>query len=144
MPESRERPSSTDGEAVYEEYILGVRIVEEVPGDGSGPHYRFEAPEHVGITFDDPETATLYADVYFDVNGFEEAATGERGIPPEIVQAGQDTLASYFLTQPYADRAWVSSFFGVNPEKVERYADWVRERAEEIRSRAVEEGVARC
>jgi hypothetical protein len=37
---------------------------------------------------------------------------------------------------------WVASFFGVKPEKVERYAERVRKRAEEIRSTAREEGVA--
>ena len=142
MAQSRVSMDDAEAGAVYEAYILDVRIVEAPHGDESGPRYRFEAPDHVGFTFDDPEMATLYADVYFDVNGFEEASTGERGVPPEIVQAGQDTLASYFLTQPYADRAWVSSFFGVTPEKVERYADWVRERADEIRSRAIEENIA--
>ena len=59
----------------HREYVMDVRIV-EVEREG-GPAYRFEAPEHEGETFDDPENAELYADVYFDVNGFEEAGTGE-------------------------------------------------------------------
>jgi len=116
---------------VYREYVLDVRIVEF--GDSEGPAYRFEAPEHEGITFDDPEAAELYADVYFDVNGFEEAGTGERGVPPVIIQAGRDTLAAYFLTQETIDEHWVGSFMGVQPGKILRYASRVRDRAANIR-----------
>ena len=73
--------------------------------------------------------AELYADVYFDVNGFEEAGTGERGVPPEIIQAGRDTLSAYFLTQPYTDLNWVASFYGKTPPEIERYVATVRKRA---------------
>jgi hypothetical protein len=118
---------------VYREYVLDVRIV-EVDGDDGDVRYRFEAPRHEGRTFENPEMATLYADVYFDVNGFVEAGTGDRGVPPEVIQAGRDTLAAYFLTQPYADRHWVSSFYGKETTVVERYADTVRHRAREIRA----------
>ncbi|WP_396611453.1 hypothetical protein ACH9L7_14780 [Haloferax sp. S1W] len=122
---------------LYREYVLGVRIVEyRVPETGER-RYRFEAPEHEGIEFDDPELATLYADVYFDVNGFVEAGTGERGVPPEVIQAGRDTLAAYFLTQPYTDKNWVASFYGKKRARIERYIAAVRRRAQEIR-----EGVA--
>lgn len=131
--------TGTEG-TVFKEYILGVCIVEHRPPDGE-PRYRFEAPQHKGITFDDPDLAELYADVYFDVNGFEEAGTGERGVPPEIIQAGRDTLAAYFLTQPGTDENWVASFYGVKPSKVERYVSWVRERAAEIRAGAREQGM---
>ncbi len=125
---------------MYREYVLDVRIV-NVPNPGEdGSQYRFEAPEHVGIAFDDPEAAELYADVYFDVNGFREEGTGERGVPPEVIQAGKDTLAAYFLTQPGIDRNWMASFYGVKPEKIDRYVSWVRERAEEIRAGVAERG----
>jgi hypothetical protein len=134
-----ERTTATDETAVYREYVLDVRIVERE--DEEGVRYRFEAPEHVGVTFDASEKAELYADVYFDVNGFEEAGTGDRGVPPEVIQAGRDTLACYMLTQPYADTNWVASFYGVKPEKIERYRSWVHERAEEIRQGVVEQGV---
>jgi hypothetical protein len=133
-----DRPTDGD-EQIYREYILGARIVEESPTDRS-PVYRFEAPRHEGRVFDDPETAELYADVYFDVNGFEEAGTGERGVPPEIIQAGRDTLVAYFLTQPYTDLRWVASYYGEKPEKIQRYAARVRKRAEEIRQGAAERG----
>ena len=102
--------------------------------------YRFEAPQHRGIEFSDPDSATLYADVYFDVNGFEEAGTGHRGVPPEIIQAGRDTLASYFMTQPDVDEHWVASYYGLKPEKVTRYVSRVRKRAEKIRTGAKEQG----
>lgn len=118
----------------YREYVLDVRIREVEPADVDGPRYRFEAPEHVGVTFEDPEMATLYADVYFAVNGFVEAETGERGVPPEIVQAGKDTLAAYLTVQTSVD--WVASFYGAEPTRIERYISWVREQAVEMRQAA--------
>ncbi|MFC4405609.1 hypothetical protein [Haloarchaeobius iranensis] len=135
---NRERPNGT--ESVVSEYVFDVRIV-EVTGDSGETRYRFEAPQHCGREFESRELAELYADVYFDVNGFEEAGTGERGIPPEVVQAGRDTLAAYFLTQPYSDAQWVASFYGRRPEKVERYAERVRTRADEIREQVRERGL---
>ncbi len=133
-------PTTGMEESVHREYPLDVRIVEYRRPD-SPPRYRFEAPHHEGRTFEDPDTAELYADVYFDVNGFEEAGTGERGVPPVIIQAGRDTLAAYFLTQPHVDEQWVGSFMGVQPGKIERYASRVRKRAENIRNRIVERGL---
>lgn len=121
---------------VYREYLLGVRIVTVDETDGNGAQYRFEAPDHRGVHFDDPDSAELYADVYFDVNGFQEEGTGDRGVPPEIIQAGRDTLAAYFLTQPYTDLNWIASFYGKRPPEIERYIETVRKRAEEIRTGA--------
>jgi len=138
---SDDPPTVERDESVFEEYVLDVRIVKVVPATEDDPQYRFEAPHHEGITFDDPDLAELYAAVYFDVNGFEEAGTGDRGVPPAIIQAGRDTLAAYFLTQPGTDVNWVASFYGVKTSKVERYASWVRERAAEIRAGAAERGV---
>ena len=136
--EERGGTAPDDGETVYEAYVLGVRIIEVEAGDGT--RYRFEAPEHVGVTFEDPETATLYADVYFDANGFQEEGTGELGVPPAIVQAGRDTLVAYFLTRPYGDRYWVASFYGTKPEKIERYVSRVRKRAAKVREGVAERG----
>jgi hypothetical protein len=137
--QTSDEPTQERGETVYEEYVLGVRVVEY--DDGDGPRYRFEAPEHVEVTFEDPELATLYADVYFDANGFQEAGTGEIGVPPAIIQAGRDTLVAYFLTQPYADRNWIASFYGEKPERIERYVSRVRKRAAEIRDGVAERGM---
>ncbi|KZN24038.1 hypothetical protein A4G99_06090 [Haladaptatus sp. R4] len=126
---------------VHREYLLGVRIVTVDGADGNGTQYRFEAPDHRGVRFDDPDSAELYADVYFDVNGFQEEGTGDRGVPPEIIQAGRDTLAAYFLTQPYTDLNWVASFYGKRPPEIERYIETVRKRAEEIRTGAAGMGM---
>ena len=130
---------STADSATYRDYILDVRIVERTTP--SGTVYRFEAPHHEGIEFDDPETAKLYADVYFDVNGFDERNVGEEGVPPAIIQAGRDTLAAYFRTQSYGDITWIASYYGIKPEKAERYVDRVRKRAAKIREGAAERGI---
>lgn len=133
--------SVSDDESIHKEYVLDVRILEHTPPDGGDPQYRFDAPQHTRITFDDPDTATLYADVYFDTNGFQEAGTGDRGVPPEVIQAGRDTLAAYFLTMPATDVNWVASFYGKRPPKIERYVASVRQRAREIRANAAERGL---
>jgi hypothetical protein len=133
--------TTDEQESIHREYILDVRIVEINPSGGDDPRYRFEAPQHEGREFDDPEMAELYADIYFCTNGFEEAGTGERGVPPEIIGAGRAVLASYFLVQPWTDRNWVASFFGRKPHRVRKYTEWVRGRAEEIRTGAEEQGM---
>ncbi|RDZ48482.1 hypothetical protein C5B86_05430 [Haloferax sp. Atlit-19N] len=133
MSNSASHPTERQSERAYRTHPLGVRIVEYDDPDGDGRRYGFRAPDHAGREFDDPDTAALYADVYFDVNGFVEAGTGDRGVPPEVIQAGRDTLAAYFLTQPYADADWVASFYGKKRARIERYTAAVRRRAEEIR-----------
>ncbi len=138
-PTNSDAPINGDG-SVHASYAFGVRIHEEASPDGV-PVYRFEAPHHEGIAFDDPDTAELYADVYFDVNGFQEAGTGDRGVPPAIIQAGRDTLVGYLLTQADTGRNWVASYYGEKPEKIDRYVARVRKRARLIRERAAERGL---
>ncbi|QDX39389.1 hypothetical protein FQU85_00270 (plasmid) [Salarchaeum sp. JOR-1] len=120
--------------------MLDVRIVERTTDDGETV-YRFEAPNHKGKEFADPDAAELYADVYFDVNGFVEEGVGERGVPIEVVQAGRDTLIAYLLTWPTTDADWVASFSGRRPEKIRRYSRRLQERAESIREKIVAQGV---
>jgi hypothetical protein len=134
-------PPRTDDTTVYREYILNVRIVDADSPDADDGRYRFEAPHHEGRSFDDPELAELYADVYFDVNGFEEAGTGKRGVPPTIIQAGRDTLVAYLFTQPHTDVYWLASFYGEKPEKIQRYINRVRKRAKQIRDGARDHGL---
>jgi hypothetical protein len=134
-----ENPTGTEDAPVYREYILGVRIRETE--EEAITRYRFEAPDHEGITFEDPEKAELYADVYFDTNGFVEAGTGERGVPPTVIQAGRDTLAAYLLTQPGIDVDWIASFFGRRHGQIKKYVSLVEDRAEEIREGAAERGM---
>ncbi|MFC7070144.1 hypothetical protein [Halobaculum lipolyticum] len=135
-----EEPPIDQPTRTHREYVLDVRIVERATEDGETV-YRFEGPHHAGIEFDDSGTAELYADVFFDVNGFDEDGVGDRGIPPAIVQAGRDTLVAYFLTQSYADRNWIASYYGLKPEKVSRYVNRVRKRAERIRGGVEERGL---
>jgi hypothetical protein len=127
-------------ESIYEEYVLGVRVVETTTESGES-RYRFETDTHRGREFEDPDTATLYADVYFCTNGFEEAGTGDRGVPPEIIGAGRAVMAAYFLTQPSIDQHWVASFFGVKPHRIREYTEWVRENAAQIREGAADRGM---
>lgn len=121
--------------STYAAYPLDVRIVEE-PGDETTT-YRFEAPDHVGATFADPEMATLYADIYFAVNGFVEEGTGERGVPPEVIGAGKHVLVAYMVTQTSV--GWVCSFVGTEAERVQRFVDWTREQGAEVRTKAADE-----
>ena len=134
------RSEPIEDETVYREYILDVRIVEH--STPARTAYRFEAPHHCGVDFDDPEKAELYADVYFDVNGFDEEKVGEEGVPPAIIQAGRDTLAAYFHTQSYGSINWIASFYGFKPERTQRLINRVRKRATNIREGAAERGVA--
>lgn len=129
-----DQPPDCDHET-YEEYPLGVRIIEE--SDDGKSRYRFAAPDHVGVTFADPDMATLYADVYFAVNGFVEDETGERGIPPEIVGAGKHVLAAYMVTQ--MSIGWVSSFIGTEAERIQRFISWTRDQGAEVRAKAAAE-----
>ncbi len=140
MSRSNEPTTPTGTESTFREYILGVRITERTSPDGDDV-YRFEAPQHREIEFTDPDLAELYVDVYFDVNGFEEAGTGERGVPPAIIQAGRDTLVAYLLTQPHTDVYWLASFYGEKPEKIRRYVSRVRKRAARIREGAQQRGI---
>jgi hypothetical protein len=138
MSPANNRQTDRPEEPIYREYILDVRIVE-----GGESQYRFEAPQHEGRVFDNPERAELYADVYFDVNGFEEAGTGTRGVPPVIIAAGRDTLAAYLLTLPGTDLHWVGSFFGRKPSRIKQYTATVQERAAEIRAGAEDRDIDR-
>ena len=132
--------TGTETDTTHREYGFNVRITKQVTDTGETV-YRFDAPYHDGVEFDRPETAELYADVYFDVNGFDENGVGERGVPPEIIQAGRDTLVAYFHTQGYGDIEWIASYYGVKPEKVERYINRVRKRAGKIREGAADRGL---
>jgi hypothetical protein len=132
MSKTDERSSEAAHESIYEEYVLDVRILETTTESGE-TRYRFEDGTHRGREFEDPDIATLYADIYFCTNGFEEKGTGDRGVPPEVIGAGRAVLASYFLTQPSVDQHWAASFFGVKPHRIREYTKWVRENAEQIR-----------
>lgn len=134
-----EQPDGARAGTVVEEYVLDVRI-RELPADDGGHAYRFEAPEHCGKTFDDLETARIYADAYFAANGFQEEGTGELGVPPGVIAAGKDVTVAYLLTRPDASTVWVASYYGTAPHYVELWLDWTRRRAAEIRAEVREDG----
>ncbi|SHG48255.1 hypothetical protein [Halobaculum gomorrense] len=129
----REHRSPTVEESTYREYVLDVRIVERRSPDGA--EYRVEIPDGEVVDFEDAEDAEVFVDVFFDVNGFEEVGTGDRGIPPEVVQAGGDTVAAYLLTMSGTDLHYVASFCGKRPGQIQRRVEAVRGRAAEIRDR---------
>ena len=132
------RDSSATDEHVYKSYTHDVRII--AVKDEYGPDkYRFEGPVHQGKTFDDPDTAELYAAVYFDVNSFREEKTGERGIPPAVARSGQDSLAAYRVTQSGTSIEGVATSWGITPESVATYLSRVRSRASD-RVRELREG----
>lgn len=139
MSKTDHQPTDAADDPVYEQYVLDVRIVETETEAGES-RYRFEAGDHDGREFEDPEMATLYAAIYFCTNGFEEEGTGDRGVPPEVIGAGRAVLASYFLTQPSIDEHWVASFFGKKPHVVRQYTESVRQSAEQIREGAEARG----
>ena len=141
MSKTDHRLTDAAHESIYKQYILDVRIVTVESSDDGDPRYRFEAPQHRGVEFEDPEMAELYADVYFCTNGFDEEEVGERGIPPVVVGAGRAVLASYLLTQSWTDIHWVGSFFGKKPSRIRNYADGVSTRAKQICDRAEERGM---
>lgn len=122
-----------------EEYPGNTTITEESSGDTNETWYAFNAPHHGATgfvevpTFDDPDTARLYADVYFDVGSFREEKTGERGVPPKVAAAGTDTLYAYLLTRPGIDTEQLTSFFDLERETVYSYVSRVRNRAEDRR-----------
>jgi hypothetical protein len=72
----------------------GPRYEIQISGDRSGPH-RFRTAS----VFDSERHARLWIDVWFDIGGFYEKKTGERGVPPAIATAGTDTAMSYLVTQ---------------------------------------------
>lgn len=133
MPRGDQAASASNG-TVVESYVRDVRIL-RIEGEEGDARYRFEAPRHCGKEFKEREMAELYADVFFDANGFREEGTGSIGIPPEIVQAGKDTMAAYLLTQERTTKNWVVSFYGTNHAEIDRYLGWVRDRADEVRER---------
>lgn len=140
MSRSEQTEGARSG-TVVEEYVLDVRI-RELTADDGGHAYRFEAPEHCGKTFDDLETARIYADAYFAANGFREEGTGDLGVPPEVLAAGKDVTVAYLLTRPDTSKIWVASYYGTTPQYVEQWLDWTRRRADKIRAEARDGGDA--
>lgn len=119
-----------------EEYPAGVTISEGRTGDRTFYSVRTPRPAENGYlllpTFETLDIAELYADVYFDVEGFRDEKTGERGIPPEVARAGTDTIAAYLRTQGKSTE-FLMDWLGVKRETIHSYLSRVRSRAKEKR-----------
>jgi hypothetical protein len=118
-------------EDVLETYPDGCRIVHE---ERMYPDlYHFERPDRRIESFENPDKARLYADVYEVTGGFNERNTGARGVPPTVARDPEDVRMAYFaatMSVTYAAHA-----FEIDVEDVLNGVQRVRERAEEQRSR---------
>jgi hypothetical protein len=115
---------------VIEEYTNDCRIVHE---ERMLPDlYHFERSGYRIKSFENPDKARLYADIYELVGGFDEGNSGKRGVPPTVARADEDIRMAYFtasVSATYAARA-----FEIDIERVLEKIQRLRERAEEQRS----------
>ena len=118
-----------DGETVIEAYDDGRRIVREERNRPDA--YHFEGPDGRIASFELPQAARLYADMYAITGGFEEKQTGRRGAPPSIVRADEEVRMTYLavrFSMTYAARA-----FEVDESVVRDAVNGVHARAAELR-----------
>jgi hypothetical protein len=123
--------SDIDGELV-EEYPHS-KIVRDVDEAGY-ERYHFIVPlEGRMKSFENPDKARLYADVYDAMGGFREEKTGERGVPPSVARAREDVLMAYLVAQPTMSTEWVARHYDLPEEQIRDYVRGVRDRAAEMR-----------
>lgn len=120
-----------DSETI-EEYPHNCRIVREYV-EGSEDRYHFEGPLGRIKSFENPDKARLYADVYEAVGGFREEKTGERGVPPAVARSREDVLMAYLAAQPTMSVTYVARAFDLDEDEVRSYIEMVRKRAAEMR-----------
>lgn len=121
----------TDGEIV-EDYDHS-KIVCDVDASGV-ERYHFVTPlEGRMKTFENPDKARLYADVYDAMGGFREEKTGERGVPPSVARAREDVLMAYLVSNETMGTTWVARHYDLPEEQIREYVRGVRERAAEMR-----------
>lgn len=89
-------------------------------------------------SFENPDKARLYADVYAAMGGFREEKTGERGVPPSVARAREDVLMAYLVAQPTMSTEWVARHYDLPEEQIRDYVRGVRDRAEQQREEADE------
>lgn len=117
---------------VFEEYPHNCRIVRKINEDGPDV-FNFSGPLRFIKSFENPDKARLFADVYEIVDGFREEKTGERGAPPAVAQAGQNVQIAYYVSQPTMSVEWAAGQYGISEEQVRRVVDLIREQAAEMR-----------
>ncbi len=121
---------------VEKDYGHDIRVLRVDRGD-ERPLYRFDAPLYTPKDSDNtpewesPELAKLYADTYVAVGGFREEKTGRRGIPPEVERDGREAVVAYLTTQDGMSTEWISTFYGLDRERIYEYRSRIRARAEE-------------
>ena len=128
-----ESDSTEQQQTVIEEYTFGYQIVEE-NREGGPNKYHYEGPMGQIKTFENPDKARLYADVYTVTDGFREEKTGERGAPPAVAQSREDVLMAYYAAQPTMSMQWVTAQFDLPEERVREYVRSLRTRAEQQRA----------
>jgi len=116
---------------IVEDYGDGCKIVRET-ADGY-TKYHFEDPLDRLKSFENPDKARLYADVYEVSGGFREEKTGERGVPPAIARGREDVLMAYLVSNPSMGVTYVARAYDIEEDVVRDYCRIVQERAEEQR-----------
>jgi len=120
---------------VVEEYPHDCRLEREPREDAPDLYHYYSPMGHVKA-FENPDKARLYADVQEVVGGFREAKTGERGVPPAIARAREDTLMAYLVSNETMGVEWVARFYDTEEDVVRDYVQRVQSRAREIRAEA--------
>lgn len=121
---------------LLEEYPSEVTI-EKATTDSGEVTYRVNTPKsgtgaHRTPIFDEEKMARLWADVWFDVGGFYEEGTGNRGVPPAVATANTDTTIAYLVTQHGV--AELAEHYDIERTTIYSYLSRVRKRARETRS----------
>ncbi|RLM70643.1 hypothetical protein DVK05_05320 [Halorubrum sp. Atlit-8R] len=125
-----------DGETVIETYDDGRRIVRESRNRPDA--YHFDGPNGRIASFDLPEAARLYADLYAITGGFDETQTGRRGVPPRIAGADEAVRMTYLSVR--LSVAYAAAAFDVDESVVRDAVNGVHARAQDLRSEADESG----
>lgn len=109
------------------------------PKEGGVDEYHFVVPlEGRMKSFENPDRARLYADVYDAMGGFREEKTGERGVPPSVARAREDILMAYMVSNPTMGLTWVARHYDLPEDRIRQYVRGVRERAEKQRQQGDE------
>ncbi|SFR48563.1 MULTISPECIES: hypothetical protein [Halorubrum] len=125
-----------DSETVIEAYDDGHRIVREARNRPDA--YHFDGPGGRIASFELPEAARLYADLYAITDGFDESQTGRRGVPPRIAGADEEIRMTYLAVR--LSIAYAAAAFEVDEPVVRDAVNAVHERAATLRSRSDESG----
>ena len=124
---------TTENSELVAEYDHDCRIVREHVEDDAD-HYHYEGPLGRVKSFRSLDKAELYADVQTVTGGFREEKTGERGVPPAVARAREDTLMAYLVSNPTMGMEWVQRFYSdVDEDVVRGFVRNVQSRAEDLR-----------